>query len=139
LVRNPRYGPAADALRRATEYGAGDVVVTAVRAHPPLLAAAIAGGAGDTLRPLLIESRDFDLARKAGLSLPREYKRGGRLSTRELEVYELLVAGRTNGEIARSLFISESTAKVHIKHIFEKLGVHSRAEAVAVGTPSDEI
>jgi DNA-binding NarL/FixJ family response regulator len=43
-----------------------------------------------------------------------------------------MVAGRTNSDIASTLFISQSTAKVHIRHIFEKLGVHSRAEAVAV-------
>ena len=49
----------------------------------------------------------------------------------EREVLELLVAGRSNPEIARTLFISESTAKVHVRHIFDKLGVNSRAEAAA--------
>jgi len=55
------------------------------------------------------------------------------LTPRELEVYELLAQGRSNRSIAETLFISESTAKLHVQHIFEKLGVHSRAEAVAVG------
>jgi DNA-binding NarL/FixJ family response regulator len=39
-----------------------------------------------------------------------------------------MTQGRSNKEIARTLFISESTAKVHVRHIYEKLGVHSRAE-----------
>jgi len=63
--------------------------------------------------------------------MPREHARNVGLSQREREVLELVVAGRTNGEIARTLFISQSTAKVHIRHIFEKLGVHTRAEAAA--------
>jgi len=40
--------------------------------------------------------------------------------------------GRTNRQIAQTLFIAESTTKVHVRHIFEKLGVRSRVEAVRV-------
>jgi ATP/maltotriose-dependent transcriptional regulator MalT len=36
--------------------------------------------------------------------------------------------GRSNKDIGRTLFISESTTKVHVRHIYEKLGVHTRAE-----------
>jgi LuxR family maltose regulon positive regulatory protein len=35
----------------------------------------------------------------------------------------------TNSEIATQLFIARSTAKVHVRHIFEKLGVHNRLQA----------
>ncbi len=53
------------------------------------------------------------------------------LSPRELEVLGLIARGFRNQDIGRALFIAESTTKVHIRHIFEKLGVHTRAEAVA--------
>ncbi len=55
------------------------------------------------------------------------------LSTRELEVLELVAAGNTNREAAARLFISEATVKTHLLHIYEKLGVSDRAAAVAEG------
>jgi predicted ATPase/DNA-binding CsgD family transcriptional regulator len=54
------------------------------------------------------------------------------LTPRELEVLRLLPRGMTNGEVAEALFISERTAATHVQHIFAKLGVNSRAEAVAL-------
>ena len=48
------------------------------------------------------------------------------LSPREEEVLGLLVRGRTNREISRSLFISEHTVQRHVSNIFEKVGVRSR-------------
>ncbi|MEV0685589.1 LuxR C-terminal-related transcriptional regulator [Nocardia sp. NPDC050378] len=56
---------------------------------------------------------------------------GPSLSSRELEVVELLAAGRANRQIARDLAISEATVKTHITHILRKLGAANRAEAVA--------
>jgi DNA-binding CsgD family transcriptional regulator len=53
------------------------------------------------------------------------------LSTRELEVLELVAAGLRNAEIARRLFISEKTAGHHVSAILRKLGVTNRTEAVA--------
>lgn len=49
------------------------------------------------------------------------------LSPRECEVLELLAHGRTSTYIANDLYVSNETVKVHIKHIYEKLGVHSRS------------
>ena len=55
------------------------------------------------------------------------------LSKREREVFELLSRGMTNREIAKTLYISDVTAKVHVRHILKKLGVRSRTEAALVG------
>lgn len=52
------------------------------------------------------------------------------LSTRELEVLRLLVAGRRNREIAGTLDITEGTVKLHVSSILGKLGVTDRTEAV---------
>lgn len=52
------------------------------------------------------------------------------LSTRELEILELLSQGMRNKEIADKLSISYHTVKVHLKHVYDKLHVHSRAEAM---------
>ena len=52
------------------------------------------------------------------------------LSPRELEVLRLVAAGRSNPEIARTLFIGEATVKTHLLHVFEKLEVNDRTRAV---------
>ncbi len=54
------------------------------------------------------------------------------LSAREIEVLELVAQGTSNKEIARQLWISETTVKSHLLHIFEKLGVKDRTAAVTV-------
>lgn len=51
------------------------------------------------------------------------------LTDRELEVLRLVGKGANNSEIARTLFISEKTAKNHLTHIFEKIGVSDRTQA----------
>jgi DNA-binding NarL/FixJ family response regulator len=79
---------------------------------------------------LFLDSHDTDLGKAVGLAMPRGAHTRERLSNRERDVFELLAQGRTNREIARTLFISESTTKVHVHHILEKLGVRSRTEAV---------
>ena len=53
----------------------------------------------------------------------------GRLSPREREVLQLLSQGQTNREIAHNLTVSASTVKIHVEHIFSKLGVSDRTQA----------
>jgi DNA-binding NarL/FixJ family response regulator len=76
----------------------------------------------DALRPSL----DLPAAAK-GLSAG-----GHDLSDRQVEVMEAIACGRSNPHIAKELFLSEKTVKNHINHIFAKLDVESRAEAIAV-------
>ncbi|WP_347038145.1 response regulator transcription factor [Glutamicibacter halophytocola] len=55
-----------------------------------------------------------------------------KLATREFEVLKLLASGQGNRAIAAELRISENTVKFHIRNLFKKLDVHSRAEAAAL-------
>ena len=56
------------------------------------------------------------------------------LTPRELGTLRLMADGHSNKEIASALSISERTVKTHLGHLFEKLGVTSRTEAVRVAT-----
>jgi DNA-binding NarL/FixJ family response regulator len=56
------------------------------------------------------------------------------LTPRELATLRLMADGKSNKEIANALGISERTVKTHLGHLFEKLGVTSRTEAVKVAT-----
>jgi DNA-binding NarL/FixJ family response regulator len=54
------------------------------------------------------------------------------LTAREVDVLRLLAEGKTNPEIAETLFISRKTASIHVSHILAKLGVATRVEAAGV-------
>jgi two-component system NarL family response regulator len=56
------------------------------------------------------------------------------LTPRELTALRLMADGKANKEIANELGISERTVKTHLGHLFEKLGVTSRTEAVKIAT-----
>jgi ATP/maltotriose-dependent transcriptional regulator MalT len=110
--------------------GVWDPVVIAVRSSP-VLAEFVAEQPKwhGWLQRVLSASSDSALASKLGLRIPRAAVRIAELTPRESEVHELLAQGLTNEEIAKLLYISLSTTKVHVKHIYAKLGVRSRLEA----------
>jgi DNA-binding NarL/FixJ family response regulator len=76
--------------------------------------------------PRAFTARDLAGAMQRRMTAPA----GPRLSPREKEVLDLLVDGLAIAQIARRLFISESTAKTHVANIYEKLGAGNRAQAV---------
>lgn len=63
---------------------------------------------------------------------PRNNHRNSRLTTRESEILTLVADGRADGDIAGVLHLSESTVKTHLRSVYSKLDVPSRAAAVAV-------
>ena len=113
----------------------GDRVLTAAALRTALEVAQRLGA-----QPLAGEV--VSLAARARLSLDQEEESGAPeahdvaadlgLTPRERDVLELVALGRTNRQIADELFISQSTAGVHVSNILGKLGVTGRGEAAAV-------
>ncbi len=116
----------------APRLGVWDALVAAIRAEPLFLPNLLAlPNLKEHVLGALRRSRDFELAERAGVALGRKPRLSNTpLTPREQEVFELVRQGLTNTEIARALFISTATAKVHVGHILKKLGARNRAEAV---------
>ena len=128
--------PTADGAAHAaydTIRASGDVnaFVCSYRTYPELLKPAL--GDEDTQRWLsevLMHARDEQIGSGLGFAAQRKSREPREpLSKREREVLDLLSQGLTNRQIAKALWITEGTAKVHVRHIFEKLGVRTRVEA----------
>jgi pimeloyl-ACP methyl ester carboxylesterase/DNA-binding CsgD family transcriptional regulator len=111
------------------------------------LAAAIAGArfvALDSRHHVLLEDepawpifcREFDAFLGRRVAPPAaaavDERRLAELTGRERKVLSLVAAGLSNGEIAAKLFLSEKTVRNHLTHIFDKLGVKTRARAIVV-------
>ena len=150
LTDAPHPGPWEQAAQALTEMGAVYLACypqwQAIQAH---LAIRDRATATDRLHALHHAATEMgatryveltaELARRARLRLglsPASSTQSGLpnnhgLTPREVEVLALLVAGRTNREIAATLFISQHTAGVHVSHILAKLAVRTRTEAAA--------
>jgi DNA-binding NarL/FixJ family response regulator len=71
----------------------------------------------------------FDRLKRTSISTSEDSHIRPILSQRELQVLEQLVEGKSNKEIADGIYISLDTVKAHLKNIYKKLGVCSRAQA----------
>ena len=125
----------AESIRRlidvAFEAGAVDFVVTSYRASPDLLGALLRDSqTAERAGYIVARASDHDVASSIGMDALAALDPVSTLSAREREVYELVCDGLSNAEIARRLFISQSTVKVHVHHVFDKLGIRSRTALV---------
>ena len=128
---------------RAGNPGMGIVVLTMYAGDDQVFAALDAGASGfvgkdapaedvvaaarhAAANPRAFTAQDLAGAMQRRMSAPA----GPKLSPREREVLDLLVDGLAIAQIARRLYISESTAKTHVANIYEKLGAGNRAQAV---------
>jgi DNA-binding NarL/FixJ family response regulator len=126
-----RDGAQTKRLRRmlyaAWDAGAVDCVVTTYRASPDVLAALLRDSATvETTGYVLGRASDHALATSIGVDPVGLLDPVTSLSAREREVYDLLCDGLQNRDIARQLFISVETVKVHARHVYDKLGIRSR-------------
>ncbi len=116
-----------DLFIAAHEVLAVDPIVCAYRASPELFVTAMSVmDKLSTVRRFFSSSGDIEHI-KALRGDESESGQRQSLSPREAEIHGLVCEGLTNKQIARALFISESTVKVHVQHIFDKLGIRSRA------------
>ena len=143
-VRNRSWG-AAEAARtafeRVLELGTVDPFVAAYRGCPDLLLMISQEERfRQDLITILANGHERSLAKLSGITLsPRRQPRHSVLSLREREVLGLIAQGLTNREIAKTIFVTESTAKVHVRHILKKLGVRTRTEAALRAAEMAEI
>src|SRR6185503_17369988 len=131
----PAVTPGARVLAAADVYHA----MTERRPHRPRMTAE---QAADELRKEARRGRlDGDAVEAvlgaAGHKVRPQPQRPAGLSDREIDVLRLLARGLTNKEVAAALDISVKTAGHHIEHIFEKLGVRTRAAADLFGMQND--
>jgi DNA-binding NarL/FixJ family response regulator len=120
-------------LRRSFGPGLPIIFVSAVRTESyDRVAGLLVGGDDYLTKPVSPDELRIRVDRLIERSTPLNPKVSAQLTRREQEVLRLLAEGFGAREIAGRLSIVEKTVNTHIDHIFGKLGVHSRAQAVAL-------
>jgi DNA-binding NarL/FixJ family response regulator len=115
----------------AMRMGASGFLLKDVR--PEQLADAVrVVAAGDTLLAPAVIRRLVEQYVRRPPPGTRKPERLAVLTDRELDVLRIMARGRSNAEIAAELFLSETTVKTHITHLFTKLGLRDRAQAVVL-------
>jgi DNA-binding NarL/FixJ family response regulator len=118
-----------EALAGMLRAGASGFVLKGVPAEDLQRAVRAVAGGGAWLDPA-VTSRVLAIYRSAPAAAGGRDPALDALTARELEVLALIGRGRTNGEIAAELFVSEGTVKTHVNHLFTKLRLRDRAAAV---------
>jgi DNA-binding NarL/FixJ family response regulator len=113
-------------VKRAVELGANGYLLKSAGKDELVRAIGIVAGGGSYVQGELTGVILESATSSAADTRPR-------LSNREHQVLSRVAQGEENKQIASALGISEATVKTYLKSIFERLEVHSRAEAVAVG------
>ena len=120
------------AIRERHGDGVAVVFVSGDRVEPSDRVAGLLLGADDYLaKPVATDELALRLRRLCAPRLRRPGPAGKRLTPREQEVLGLLAEGLGPIEIGHRLVISPKTVGTHVEHIYAKLGVHNRAQAVA--------
>jgi DNA-binding NarL/FixJ family response regulator len=124
--------------------GNGRVVVVSPECDAMGLRRAVRAGADSLILEQELEEALAPAARAvaAGLSVMPTALRGGAeraaFSHREREVLRLAITGHTNGQIASTLFLAESTVKSHLSSAYRKLGAGGRSDAARMVFDPDE-
>jgi DNA-binding NarL/FixJ family response regulator len=91
---------------------------------------------GDALLAPSITRRLIEEFVRAGPGQSERAKGLDELTARELEVLRLIARGLSNAEIAKELYVGETTVKTHVAHVLMKLGVRDRVQAVVLAYES---